>query len=197
LGKLVRKAGGAIILGSGISLIPKTIALKVGKAFVKRPIKSTAKALGGITAGTVLVKSPKARKAVRKLPSQAVRGGEIIAAQIEGKGKGIGIGKAILAGGLAAGGVVAAAKILPAVKKLIKGKPKAPSALTENIISQVPTAVTPQLEPVGVAEQPKEPTEAVPAPVMPQINNRITVRPEINVKVSRRKQTFINQQVLQ
>lgn len=97
---------------AAVSLIPKSVVGKVGAAFT------------GITVGTVLVKSPKARKAVSQAPKTFIQtgltGGEIIADVIEtGKPK-VGAKEALITGGLLAGGIVAAVGAVAVVKSIKK-----------------------------------------------------------------------------
>lgn len=171
---------------AGRALVVRTVP-KVVKAAIPKTIGG---ALGTIAVSGVLVSSPKARSAAKALPKTVFTGGQILGGVLEGKDTGLGIGKAILTGGLLGGGAIAVKKGID----IIKGGKDTP--LTTGLISS-PGAIPPTFDVVGVAEQPKPKEEAEVKPLMPTINNRITVKPEINVRVSRRKQTFINQQVLQ
>jgi len=90
-------------------------------------------------------------------------------------------------GGVAAltAAVIAAAKKRRAEVPGLPGLPGAPGLMAP-VISQ----------PFGAAKKPEpEKPKELPAPAMPSINNRITFKPEINIRISKSRK-FINQQLL-
>ena len=90
--------------------------------------------------------------------------------------------------GLAA--VVAGDKVIERVREKITERRASKSAATQATAAIPPT---PQLQPIG-AVQPTETTpEKAVSPAMPTINNKISVKPEINVKINQSKR-YINQQ---
>jgi len=168
-----------------------------------------AKAFLGTGLGVgVLEKSPLARKEVRKTLKDPTRVGRFVGETGEKIITGKldvdiptkervkeGLKKAGLIGGVAglvAGGVAVAKKVK---KTPIPTLPALPSLITPQI-SKIPAQVPPQVEPIGVVKPKEAPKEALVSPQLPTINNRISVRPEINVTVKNIKRKFINQQIL-
>jgi len=161
----------------------------------------------GLAVG-VLEKSPLARKEVRKTLKDPTRVGRFVGETGEKIITGEldidiptkervkeGLKKAGLIGGVAglvAGGV--------AIAKKVKGTPipTIPSlpTLRQAPISQLPIQVPPQVESFGAVQPKPTPKEAPLIPQMPTINNRISVKPEINISIRNTKKRFINQQIL-
>ncbi len=102
--------------------------------------------------------------------------------------------------GLVAGAAAAGLGVVAVAKKKIK-EVKIPK-LPEIKAAELPAAILPSpppskiLEPFGAA-QPTPPAEPLPAaaPAMPAISNKITFKPEINIRFSKSRK-FINQQLL-
>lgn len=160
--------------------IPKTILGKVGAVFT------------GITAGTVLAKSKKARKAVSKAPETFVKtattGGTIIAKTIETGKPGISAKDALITGGLAAGAVVGGVAIARTVKA-VKEKALVPGTFA---VPQTPLPQKSSIEspPGSIATPISAKTDAVTPKMLPNINI------EIDIDNRRSRKRFINQQVL-
>jgi len=183
---------GAVALGLGNPVIAP-IVVKAAPKIVKAAVpKTIGGALGTIAVSGVLVSSPKARQTAVNLPKTVFTGGKIIGEVIETGKSPLTTGEALLKGGLAAAVVVGGAALVSGAKAIAKGR--APS-LTNSQISS-PGAIPPAFDVVGIAEQVKEEPKAVVTPTMPTINNRISVKPIINVRVRNTRKKFINQQVL-
>ncbi len=101
--------------------------------------------------------------------------------------------------GLVGAAAAAGVGVVAVAKKKIK-EIKIPK-LPEIKAAELPAAILPSpppsqiLEPFGVAQPTPEPLPAVSAPAMPAISNKITFKPEINIKISKSRK-FINQQLL-
>jgi len=182
-------AAGAL-LGAGTAAGRALVVKQVPRIAKKLVPKTLGSALGTIAVSGLLVSSPKARKVAVNLPKTAFSGGQILAKVVETGKAPLGIKQAILTGGLIGGGAVAGAKILGVIKGGTDKK------VLTNISQVVPSIMTPELQTVGVAEPRKKAEEVAIKPQMPTINNKITVKPEINVMVKNVRKKFINQQIL-
>jgi len=182
------------VLGTAAAaaLNPVGVASLAAKAIPKSFTGKASAALVGITGARILQKSPKARKVVSKTPEKfiktGVKGGDIIAKTIETGDPGISPGKAVLAGGLAAGAVVGGAAIIRTVKG-VKEK-----ALTPGTFAVPPTPLPQKSSiesPPGAANLPVVKTPVATTPkLLPNI--------QIDIDIDNRRSTkkFINQQVL-
>jgi hypothetical protein len=114
--------------------------------------------------------------------------------------------KAGIGAGVVAAATGVAAAVSPQVRQAITGAVKkvttrAPKALPAAVLpaATLPTAPPAIVEPLGAAQptpKPKEKELIAAVPTMPDIINKISFKPEINVKVTNKKQKFINQQIL-
>ena len=195
---------------------PKLTAVLAGTltALVTRSPKATAKAffLGGGVAG-LLKASPKARTFVKEKILAPEKTGEALAGFLEDpktllpkeketfkekvidatKTAGlIGGGAAIVAGGVALGKKIKAAKI-PKIPSLIgPSVAQVPSQVLPAAILPARPSITPLSQPLGAVQKPIESKVDV-APRVPSVVN--TFNPQINIKISKSRR-FINQQVL-
>lgn len=203
--KELKRVGLAVLTGLSIALpvsaglITPTRLAAVGKAILPKTPKAALKAAVVIpTAVGVLGASPKAREFVKTFvdPRRTfAKGGEIgkiiedpsklfpkdqtTLEKVKEVTKTAGVAAGVLAAG--AGLVVAGKKIK---EKIITTK------LPEAVLPALPS-ITPSTQPLG-AVQPDKPLEVQS---MPDIINKISVKPEINVRVSQNRK-FINQQIL-
>jgi len=165
-------------------------------------------ALTGLGLG-VLQSSPKARKFAKEKFVDPAAGGRFIGTQIETgfpkdkkpfKERVVeGAKKAGLIGAIGAGVVGATAVGKSLIERSKKAKipnlnsliPISPSLITQQPLP----VVTAQQQPLGAAQKVKEKEKPVATAIMPTINNKISVKPEINVRINQSKK-FINQQNL-
>lgn len=159
----------------------------------------------------IATKSPKLVDVIQR-KAKPVKAGEFIGETIEGIGKktkdtGKSFTEKLKTGlktaGLIGGGAVLAAGAVAAAKKIKSSATKIPQ-LPKTIAPQasiqatapgvtMPSDVAPQIQAFGPAK--KEAIAEAPVAATPTINNRISVKPEINISF-RRSKKFINQQIL-
>lgn len=182
-------SAGVLLAGTALA-VPAAIpaaASGIGRMVMKRPLLS----LGA--AG--LLSTKPGRQLAGQAGRTVFRGGAkipegIAKAQETGK-----IGDILKAGGLLGAGIgalVAGEKIIEKIKERRIEKQMAVPAASPQI--QVLPA-QPDIQPIGEMKPEEKPAEKVAGPAaMPDIINKISVKPEINVKVSQNRK-FINQQV--
>jgi hypothetical protein len=163
--------------------------------------------------------SPKIREVVKKRITDPTAGGRFIGEEIEKLGKPvteaepgllakitegakkaglIGAGTALVAGGIIAGKKIkeklAKAPTLPVPPVSLPSIPKQPSVTFQQLPLSVPPDIQQIPGQVQVKEKPLLPEE-VSKFTMPTINNKVIVKPVINVSF-RKTRKFINQQIL-
>jgi len=190
---LAVKAGLASLLIPGAAPRALKGALTLGKAIIPRTPKQIFLTATGIG---VLQTSPKAVQFVKEKIRDPTGTGKAIGAIIEDPstlqpdigqtttGK---IKEVAKAAGIV-GGVAAAAAAIPGVIKKVRGK-------SDVFVGQPSAVPVPQFQSIGTAKREEPIKEVPPKPVMPTINNKISVKPIINVRVSQNRK-FINQQLL-
>lgn len=168
------------------------------------------KTFGGVGLGLgIATTSPKAVSFIKR-KAKPVGAGEFVGSAIESIGKqskkslSDTIKEGAKKAGLLGAGVAAGAGAIVAGKKLLEkvkvGKTPdlstiIPRGAAVSTIQQQPSELQPQFQSFGAAEKPPKEEKVVPVTqTMPTINNRISVKPEINISF-RKSRKFINQQI--
>lgn len=187
----------AIRLGKGIGITAAIGSLfipGVRQVVLRGILPITAKKVfTGFTATGILLASPKAVQFVKERITDPTGVGRAIGEIIEDPSKlqpDVGqtafekVKEVAKAAGVVGGVAAAGAAVVAAVKKRREAAPETFAAIP----------ALPDIRPIGVA---KKPVEALPVaiPTMPDIVNKISFKPEINVRVSQSRK-FINQQIL-
>lgn len=201
IAKEITKAG--LVLGA-MTPIGQTILMSA----IKRPVKTITTILTATTLGTVLVKSPKVRKAGKKIvtgaPTLAVTGGKIIAETIETGKPPVSPKKALITGGVLAGVVVGGLVVKKGVEKVRAKTLEIPPTLSTSEEQLIPEKsigiegeipVTPETTTITTGEKPyKEPTAKKRPSIRQSVRVNIDSRSKATgIKISKR---YLNQEIL-